>query len=142
VTTIAEARKTVYTTVLNSGIMATDKIALDNEAFEAPIDGSSWMRVAVRNNGSEKETLGPYKYERRASAYVQIFVPVDAGLTNATAANNADALATSVRDLFEGKSLSGLNFAGVLIREGRPDGRWFLVVVDAPFNYHEHRPAV
>jgi len=142
VTTTAQAREAVVDRLITAAVLPVTAIALDNEAFEAPTDGSSWIRLVVRNTASEQETLGApgqRKFERRAVVFAQIFVPVDVGANNPVAAISADGLAATVRNLFEGVSFGGCNFYGSLIREGRADGRWWLVVVEAPFTYYEEK---
>lgn len=112
----------------------------DNEDQAPPADGTSWARIVVRDEASDQETLGiapQRKFERHARVIVQIFAPVNQGIKPALA------LGVTVRNAFEGVTLSGpLHFRGVLVRQasgGQTDGRWVMVIVEAPFTYWEQK---
>jgi hypothetical protein len=137
-TTLAEARESVYQRFLERWDLShpTVPYALDNEDFAPPTDGSPWARVSLRNMTSVQDTLGmegARRWHRRALVMVQIFTPINEG------AGSADVLAATVRGMFEGASFEGLDFEASLIREGVPDGRWWLVLVESPLSYYETR---
>lgn len=135
-TTLAQARERIYESFVTDW-GATSPFTLDNEAYDTPV-GSEWVRVAVRHNASNQETLGGIgnrKYERIGSVFVQCFTPLDKGLAA------ADNLAAAARAIFEGKTLApageAIHFFDVVVREIGPDGAWYQVNVEAFFTYHE-----
>lgn len=134
-TTTAAAREAVYGRFVTNWEAEWPDVpyVFDNEAANAE---DTWVRVSVRHLTSTQDTLGvptARRWRRRALAFVQIFTPVNAG------AGGADDYAETVRSTFEGTSFSGLDCEATLIREGRPDGRWWLTLAETPFSYYETR---
>lgn len=132
-TTLNEAREAIYQRFSDEWGGAT-AFTLENEGFEAPRDGSPWVRVSVRNTYSEQACLGPVgqrRFTRFASVFVQVFQRPDAGT------KDADALATASRAIFEGHSFGGLRCrAGTIKEVGVTDG-WLGLLVEVPFDYEE-----
>jgi hypothetical protein len=136
VTTQNEARKAVYEAFVAEWDDLTP-YTLDNEDFDAPETGP-WVRLAVRHTDAGQETLGPdgsRRFFRRASALVQVFVPINKGTFD------MDAYTSAARDVFEGVRLVGttVRFGDVVVRETGPDRerKWYQAVVEAPFQYDE-----
>lgn len=135
-TTLNEARKAVYDRWAAQWAHGAASYCFENEPY-APADRDFWARVSVRQAVSDEEqsTIGvspSRKFLRRARVYVQVFVKPDSGL------KNAGDYATQARLIFEATSFSGLSFVrGASIRETGSDGKWYQVLVDAPFMYEE-----
>lgn len=134
--TLNEAREAAY----NQLVMAWNTnepvppLELDNEAFRTPEGGTTWARAVVREIKSQQETLGGVgvrRFRRDCNLIISIFVDNDKG----TAA--ADPLAQSIRDAFEGLSVSGLNFYIVSVKEIGNYQSWYQVNVTASFWYEE-----
>ncbi len=104
----------------------------DNESFTPPL--TSWVRMSVRHDEREQETLGVVgnrKFESDGRVVVDIFTPVDEG------AGAADDIVQKVRDTFEGKTIDNIRYYNVISRESGPDGKWNMVVVEVAFVYNE-----
>lgn len=131
-TTQLDARRTVYTEFLSGTSLSN--VTFANENYTAPAD-TNWARLTVLHEAGEQDTLGTTgerKFMRRARVLIQIFGPVDNGI------GSLDTLAQESRSIFEGKTLDGnLYFTNVDIRESGPDGEWYQLIVDAPFDYRE-----
>lgn len=132
-TTISEASDAVVKHFL-AGWGDRSPVILDNEAEGQP--DQNWVRLTVRHRGAGQETLGRpgnRRFERRAAAYVQLFLAQDAGR------KLADEWTQAVLDIFEGVSLAGtsVHFGDVIPRERGPDGKWYGVTVEATFTYDE-----
>ena len=130
-TTINEAKEAVLSRFVDSW-GDTTRYVFDNEKFNS---GVEWVRVVVRNTGAEQETLGGVgsrKFLRRATLFVQVFVPVGEGT------KNMDALSRQARDIYEGVSFSGVRFPGAgVVRETGSDGTWNRSIVEIEFQYDE-----
>lgn len=116
---------------------STTPFTFDNEEFEAPKD-APWVRMATRLSGGSQETLGPpgsRRFERRGTAFLQVFVPQHTGKLALRS------LTRQARETFEGVTLAGttVRFGDVVVRDGGPDGSWFMSTVEAPFAYDEKR---
>ena len=134
-TTLNQARTAIYEE-FQTVWGATTPFTFDNEKYTPP--DTEWVRLTVRHTASTQDTLGAQgnrRFERIGSAFVQIFVPTDQGTTR------ADELATIARETFEGKSLTGttIRFLDVIVRETGVDGQFYVVVVEATFQYDETR---
>lgn len=133
-TTIAEARETIYEAFVSGSSLTEAEIVFSNEKFEPPTD-TPWARLTVNHEAGEQDTLGPVgerKFLRRGRVLIQLYDSVDNGVAA------LDALAHATRNIFEGVTLSGgLYFISADIRETGSDGEWFQFVVDAPFDYRE-----
>lgn len=105
----------------------------DNESFDA--DGvPEWVRLTVRHTPGGQHTLGApghRRFRRRGLVIVQVFVPVDRGLLR------CDELAKAARDIFEGKTLSGVMLHDGNYREVGPDRQWFQGNVTVDFSFDE-----
>ena len=136
-TTMAEAKQAMYSAFVTAWTTTGFRYALDNEEFD-PTDGEPWARCVIRHNDSGQETLGRVgnrKFARLGSVLVQVQTPQNEGTTE------ADSLAVTVREAFEGVSLAGttVRFQDVVVRETGPTGAWFQTVVEANFEYDETR---
>lgn len=132
-TTREEAREALYE-AFRVGWANETEYWFDNEIAH-PEDLEEWVRFTVRHSISSQETLGKEnnrKFNRAGRVLVQIFVVLDKGT------DRSDELSTKVRNIFEGKTVSGIRFTAVTIREiGEDNQKWFSVIVEAPFNYTE-----
>lgn len=132
-TSLNDARGAIYT-AFNAGIGATD-FTFDNEAYDPPV-GSSWVRLVVRHDDRQQESLGGTgrrKFESGGSVIAQCFAPLDSG------AASADTVAQTVRGIFEGKTLTpeGIRFTSAVVREIGPTEDWYQINVEAFFTYTE-----
>ncbi len=131
-TTINDARKTVYNTFITEWNAETP-FALDNETFD-PEETPKWVRLVVRNTGSNQETLGiktNRKFLRQASVLVQVFTPQNTGTVE------ADRLSEIIKNIFEGEKIDELWFLEADIRETGNTGVYYQQVVEIIFNYEE-----
>lgn len=134
-TTLNEAREAIYGAFQTGWVSTGVAWTRDNEAFEPPQD-ASWARLSVRHQSGRQDTLGAAggrKFARTGAAFVQIFTPIDDGV------QRADGLSETARAIFEGERLTGttVRFIGVSVREQGPEGAWYRVLVEAPFEYDE-----
>lgn len=132
-TTLNQATEAIYQHFIDSGIGGSIVVVFDGETYQ-PVEGTSWLRASIRHINSFQNTLGApgnRNFERQASFNAQIFTPVDSGR------KAADLLAQSVRDIFEGVSLSGIYFFQSSVKEGLTDGVWYSIVVNNFFTYNE-----
>lgn len=129
-TTLSEAREAIYE-AFRVGYADETKCYFDNEVADVE---DEWVRLTVRHTTGDQETLGPVgnrKFERGGSVIIQIFILLD----KATA--RADELASLVRNIFEGKTISQIRFRGVITREIGEGTKWYQLNVEAPFRYNE-----
>lgn len=137
-TTVDEAREAVLEHFV-AGWGATTPFSLENEkASEAKLGAGSnpWVRLSFRNLDGYQETLGGIGqriYERVAKVYVQVMAPVDRGMKA-----GAD-LAQQARALFEGVRIGELVGYGGVVRETKPDGKWYVTLVEVAFRYYEKK---
>lgn len=117
---------------------ASAPLALPNEDFTPPKPGTNtpWARLAFRHNSSFQQTQGPVgcrKFERQASAFIQVFRPEDEG------EENSAELVDLVLAEFEGARITGTTvcFLDVIPREVGPSGKWYQVTIEATFRYTE-----
>lgn len=135
-TTDEEAEQAILAAFVTAWADRTPYV-FDNEDFTAPKD-APWARLSVRLSGGGQDTLGPpgsRHFERRGTVFVQVFVPQNTGKTSSRA------LTRVARETFEGVTLVGttVRFTDVVVRDGGPDGSWFMSTVEAPFAYDEKR---
>lgn len=121
--------------IYGSGLFtATTHLDLGNENFKPPASGI-WCRFEVRHETGNQETLGAVgnrKFERTGFAVAQVFGPVDAGQYATTEK------ARTVRDLFEGQTISGIRIFGVALQHvGVSEKRWYQVNVPVRFEHTE-----
>ena len=120
------------------------RITFDNEKFDEPPDGE-WVRLAVRHTGRSQETLGAKgnrKFRSFGSVFVQVFT--EAGERMLV----ADCIAQKIVEVFDdltcivpgvvpGSEPSALVFEAASSSEGGPEGKWNMVIVEAPFSYDD-----
>ena len=136
-TTITAARATIYQEYFDNAAaitVATD-LTFENEEYDKPV-ATPWVRLSMRHFGGGQESLGDVgsrKFNREGSVFVQVFIPQDQGLSA------ADIIAQEAREIFEGKTLSGIRLFTAEIREvGLTDG-YHLILVEIGFEYTETR---
>jgi hypothetical protein len=132
-TTISQARETIYQRFVDNTTLAGTAFTFGNEKFSAPVD-TPWARLTVNHEIGDPPTLGKVgdrKFLRRGRVLVQLYDSVDNGL------DDLDTLAHATRNMFEGVTADGLFFQATEIRESGSDGEWFQFIVDAPFDYYE-----
>ena len=132
-TTVAEARNSVYQRWIDNWTLTP--FVFEGEGDEDLFGGSvAWARLSYRNTDGGQKTLGPLngrKYERFASAVIQLYTPSDEGLTE------AGTLAQAARAIFEGVTFDGIYFNNGVVREIGDDGRWFQTNVEVFSDYEE-----
>lgn len=130
----SETAAATMTTYFNTSWVATPW-RRDNEQSALGEGTASFASVAILPGARAQSTLGRAgnrKFFRRDVFQVTIATPKDVGQGQATR------LAELVCDLFEAYRNGGLYVAdGIAVRRVGNDGRWYRVVVDVPFNYHE-----
>ena len=134
--TVDEARAVVYDRFLANWTQTdlTSAATFENEAFDPP--ETEWVRLTVRNIGSQQDSLGPVgfrKYLRKALVLLQIFTPANTGM------QRSGQIAQAFRELYEGVTVDGVRFYDVVVRESGLDGRWQLTVAESTFDYDETR---
>ena len=94
------------------------------------------MRVSVRTIGREQDTLGQAgnrRFRSSAIVFAQIFVPTKSGT------KRSDELVTAFQETFDAVSFDSLDFSGARSYESGPDGKWYVQIVECPFDYDEIR---
>ena len=134
-TTIDEAREAMYQLFSDGWTPTGFNFTLDNEKFK-PTQNSPWARFVIRHAAATQDTLGRKgnrKFARFGSAITQIFVPDDAGTSQ------ADDLIKTVQGIFEGERIPGttIRFLDVIPQEIGAEGRWYQTNVNATFEYDE-----
>lgn len=132
-TLLDDAREAVYQRFVDN--WSSTPYVFDNED-SADLDGGAvaWARLSVRETAGGQETLGPTggrKYRRQASAFVQVFTPVNAGM------KAAGDLAAAARAIFEGTSFGDLDFNNARVSDTGPDDKWQTTLVEAVFDFTE-----
>lgn len=111
-----------------------------NEGYAPPV-GTPWVSVNVIHTVSTLEAIGGRGYggmnlyQRQGLCNMRVFVPQDQGI------RTADTLAQQARNIFEGVTLgtNAIRFNNVEIREIGPVDSWFVIEVDAAFQYDERK---
>lgn len=142
-TTLNEARQLLYRNAVDTWPFPTPPAhvgdlqvpyQLDGEAgFKQPASGP-WSRISLRHETSQQNTLGAAggrKYQRTARLYVQIFTEL------AMATKQADTIGAAIRQIFEGKRISGVIVGAGNPRELGPTDKWNNLTVDFPVTYFE-----
>ena len=131
-----DARKAIYQRILNAGLSVVDeRIALENRKFTEPESGL-WIRLVVQHHPREQVTMGQVgnrKFRSSGIAVAQIFDDIDTGT------QQSDILAKELADLFEAVKFNGMSFEAADVREGGPEGQWYMTLVEVPFTYEEVR---
>jgi hypothetical protein len=135
-TTYAQAREAIYQEFFDAW-GSTTVFTFDNEKFDPP-KNDSWVRLSVRHQAADQETLGKVgnrRFMRSGLAIVQVYIPIDGGMAA------GDSLIALVKTAFEGKRLTGstVRFFSTLAREIGSDGKWFQINVETPFDFEEIR---
>lgn len=131
-TTLNDARKAVYSRFLAN---APEGVAykFENEDFKPPEEGS-WLELTVRHARGVQETIAPRgsrSFQRKAVVEVFVFTAPGKGMLD------GDAVATAVKDIFEGESFADVDcFAGSVFEVGKVD-RWNCHRVEVPLDYYE-----
>lgn len=115
----------------------TTRVALDNEVF-TPVTGTPWVRVTIRYNAGNQESLGMVgvnrNFLRSGSVIVQCFAPQDAGSAV------ADSLAAQALDILEATDQLGSGdirmWDGESVEIGQLDG-WYQVNTEVRFEHTE-----
>lgn len=130
-TTQAQARETIYG-AFKSEWADRAPYYFDNEVVNT--ETGDWVRLTVRHQVSAQETLGPVgnrKFQRNGTIIIQLFTKLG------SATEEVDTLSSVIRAIYEGKTLQGVNFNSVTVREIGPSGSWYQTNIEAPFNYTE-----
>lgn len=133
-TTFNEAKEALLN-LFAVGWASRTPFALDNEEYTGP-PGTQWARIAIRHQAAKQETLGKIgnrKFLRQGAVFVQLFAPINIG----TAVQDTHVEAALA--IFEGVSIAGttVRLYNAIPREGGRDDEWFMVVVEANFEYDE-----
>ena len=141
ISTFSEARDAILTqfkTVWDTQTPPIAKLLWQDVDDEVPSGTESWARVTVVHNQGRQATVGGETGNRRFRRFgvvtVQVFTPIDDGLTK------NDELAKLANDAFEGQTAGGgdrVEFRNVRSNEIGPDGAWFQTNVIAEFEYDE-----
>jgi hypothetical protein len=139
VVSLVDARETIYQRFVTQW-GATSAYTFDNENYDPPV-ATPWVRLAVRHRDSILEAIGGTgtggmnRYQRSGVCQIQVFTPVNQGT------RQSDTLVQAARAIFEGITLASnaIRFNNVDITEIGPDGSWYLVNVDAAFQYDERK---
>jgi hypothetical protein len=138
-TSLSEAREQVYQTWVDNVPSGLDSWTFENEeGFDEPDQDKCWARVLMRSIGGGQETLGASggrKFRRTASVLVEIFTPRGRGL------GKGDDLAHAVRDIYEARSIGGLDFTDGTVVEVPPsaDSKTIQHLVQVLFDYEEKK---
>lgn len=107
-------------------------IAWDNVDFTVPSDGSSWIRVGVKNVGSSFKSLGPAKVTRRTGIiFIQVFIP------DGKTTKQADSITDTLVNLFETKLLQGFRFESPDVKEIGNNNGWFQVNIAVSYHFDD-----
>jgi len=141
ISTLTAARDAILTqfkTVWDTQASPIAKVLWQDSDDEVPKGTESWARVTVVHNQGRQATLvgqtGNRRFRRFGLVTVQVFTPIDDGLTK------NDILAKLAIDAFEGQTAGGgdrVEFRNVRSNEVGPDGTWFQTNVFAEFEYDE-----
>lgn len=129
-TTQSQAKEAIYQALKDT--WSSTPFYFDNEVTEDEV--GNWVRLSVRHSISQQHTLGPVgsrKFQRSGSVIIQLFTLLG------TATDEVDTLASALRSIYEGKTINGVSFSSVGVRELGPSGAWYQTNIEAPFNYTE-----
>lgn len=136
---LVDARETIYQRWATQW-GATTPYTFANEAYDPPVN-TAWVSFGVVHTASTLEAIGGSGYggmnlfQRQGLCNMRIFVPQDQGI------RAADTLAQQARGIWEGVTLASnaIRFTNVDIREIGPVDSWFVIEVDATFQYDERK---
>jgi hypothetical protein len=129
-TVLGQAREAVYQRFVDQ--YTSTPFTFENESFSPP--ETAWVRISVRNTAGGQETLGRLgnrRFRRSATIVVQVFTPLDAGMSE------GDTLANEVLGIFEAVEFGDLDTNDGLVRESPSDGKWNIHIVQVSFQYDE-----
>ena len=118
-----------------SSLRPTIPVFFDNagDAVQPP-QNSAWVRLTVLPGGSQQVEMGRLRRWRRVGVIaVQIYVPAASGT------GLAQELGDTVRDIFEGLTLSSVIFRATSLNRVGLDGAWLQYNATTPFQADELR---
>lgn len=118
-----------------SSLRPTIPAFFDNAGDDVtPPEDSTWVRLTVLPGGSSQVEMGNLRRWRRVGVIVvQIFVPAASGTGLALE------LGDTVRDIFEGLTVSGVIFRATSLNRVGLDGAWLQYNASTPFQADELR---
>ncbi len=125
-----EAAANTIRSEFNTNFTAYD-VAWENVHFTPPQE-DPWVRLTIREGEGFAAGFagGTNRYRHPGNVIVQVFAPVGTG------DGKAREIADSVAAIFRGKRLSGIRFFDApYVQTVGPDGDWFQVNVQLPFEY-------
>ena len=134
-TTLNEAREIMYAAfVAGWGTKTPVQRELEKKGPRPPRE--AWVRVSMRTLSREQRTMGPVggrKYTTNALFFVQLMTPLNRGQ------DQSDNLADAVKDILEGKTLSGVRVGEVTPLESGREDAWNVTTAQATVEYDETR---
>ena len=118
-----------------SSLRPTIPVFFDNAGDDVqPPQNSAWVRLTVLPGASQQVEMGRLRRWRRAGIIaVQIYVPAASGT------GLAQELGDTVRDIFEGLTLSSVIFRATSLNRVGLDGAWLQYNANTPFQADELR---
>lgn len=118
-----------------SSLQPTIPAYFDNAGDDVtPPQDSTWVRLTVLPGASQQVEMGNLRRWRRVGVIiVQIFVPAASGTGLALE------LGDTVRDIFEGLTVSGVIFRATSLNRVGLDGAWLQYNATTPFQADELR---
>lgn len=118
-----------------SSLRPTIPVFFDNAGDDVqPPQGSAWVRLTVLPGASQQVEMGRLRRWRRAGVIaVQIFVPAASGT------GLAQELGDTVRDIFEGITVSSVIFRATSLNRVGLDGAWLQYNANTAFQADELR---
>ena len=134
--TFQEARDAIHALIVPAWNTATGSapLAYDNKRFTSRPD-SIWGRVTLRFQNGTRASLGgaAARFRYFGTVYVQIFVPLDSGMTEVTSAAQAVADAINQAGHVDGN----VWFRDVQMKEVGSDEAYFQINVEAGFTFDQ-----
>lgn len=130
-----EARNTMQSTILTALPVPAARISWQGLRFIAP--NASWISVTIVHDPSTQHTFGTpgyaRSYRRTGGLTVQCFVPAKDG-----SMDDVITIARTVKNLFEGNTISGIRFFDAGIVESPPvEAEWLQANAVVTFQYEE-----
>jgi hypothetical protein len=118
-----------------ASLRPTIPVFFDNAGDDVqPPQNSAWVRLTVLPGASQQVEMGRLRRWRRAGIIaVQIFVPAASGT------GLAQELGDTVRDIFEGLTVSSVIFRATSLNRVGLDGAWLRYNANTPFQADELR---
>ncbi len=118
-----------------SSLRPTIPAFFDNAGDDVtPPQNSAWVRLTILPGASQQVAMGNTRRWRRIGVIaVQIFVPAASGTGLALE------LGDTVRDIFEGVTVSGVIFRATSLNRVGLDGAWLQYNANTPFQADEIR---